>query len=63
MNENQVIGSFTVVAFFSILVAIGSYIANIVTLINHINDPFTAMIVIRIVGIFVVPLGAVLGFF
>jgi len=39
------------------------WISNIFTLINHINDPITPMAVLRVVGIFAAPLGAILGFY
>lgn len=40
--------------------AIG-YIANIITLINHLSDPVNLLMVLRIIGIFAFPLGAILG--
>ena len=45
-----------------ILAAIG-WIIDLVKIIHHINDPLTAMFVLRIVGIFVVPVGSILGLF
>lgn len=38
------------------------WIANIVTIVHHIADPITAMIVLRFVGIVFFPLGAILGY-
>ena len=45
------------------LAAIGGWIANIVKLIGMINDPVTGMMMLRAVGIFAAPLGAILGWF
>lgn len=56
---------FTVVEFAILLVAIlgiGGWVSNIVQIVNHLSDPITGMFILRCVGIFVAPLGAVLGF-
>lgn len=45
-----------------VLGGIGGWIANIVKLIANLSDPITGMFILRAVGIFVAPLGAVLGF-
>ena len=45
------------------LVGLGGWIANIVKLATAGLDPLTGMVVLRAVGIFLAPLGAVLGFF
>jgi hypothetical protein len=37
-------------------------VINIITIVNHINDPVTGMQVLRAVGIFVAPLGGILGY-
>lgn len=37
------------------------WVMNIITLVN--SDSFTGMVIARIAGIFVAPLGAVLGYF
>lgn len=44
------------------LVELGGWIANIVKLIGSDFGGITGMIVARAIGIFVAPLGAVLGF-
>lgn len=44
------------------LLGLGGWIANIVKLIGSGFDPLTGMVVARAIGIFVAPLGAVLGF-
>ena len=38
------------------------WVINIITIVNHINDPVTGMQVLRAVGIFVAPLGGILGY-
>ena len=44
---------------FSVLIAYG-WVWNIIDLI-HMHDGITGLLVSRVVGIFIVPLGAVLG--
>jgi len=39
------------------------WVMNVVTLFYHVNDPVTGMTVMRAVGIFIVPMGGVLGYF
>ena len=39
------------------------WVWNIVKLIQAVADPITALFILRIVGIFFAPLGAILGFF
>ena len=48
---------------FACLMAVIGYVANIVTLINHVSDPINLLLILRIVGIFAAPLGAILGYF
>ena len=56
-------------AFFIIplligLAAVYGWIANIVKIVYTLGDPtITPMLVARIIGAFVAPIGAVLGFF
>jgi hypothetical protein len=38
------------------------WIANIVTLWSSFEDPLTAKMIVRLAGIFVFPLGAILGY-
>ena len=52
-----------VVWFFLLLVGGTGWVMNIFDIVAVINDPVTAFLVLRIVGIFVFPLGAVLGYF
>lgn len=44
------------------LLAIGGWIANIVKIFGAAADPVTAFFVLRCVGVFLAPVGAVLGF-
>jgi hypothetical protein len=39
------------------------WVMNIVTIVHTCCEPLTGMLVVRIVGIFIAPLGAVLGYF
>lgn len=63
MNKQR--GNAAVVGLFGIaigLLGIGGWIANIVKLVGSNFDPITGMVIARAIGIFVAPLGAVLGF-
>jgi hypothetical protein len=42
--------------------AIGGYIANIVKIVDVINDPVTLMLLLRAVGVIVMPLGVIMGY-
>lgn len=46
-----------------ILAGVGGYIANIVKLIGLFGAGFGTEVVLRCVGLFFAPLGAILGFF
>lgn len=46
-----------------ILASLYGWVMNIVSLIGSNFDPLTGLVVARIVGIFVAPLGIVLGYF
>lgn len=46
-----------------VLALIGGWVMNIMTIVQHANDPITGMFIFRCVGIFVMPLGGVLGYF
>jgi len=54
--------SFWYISIIVTLVGAGGWIANIVKLIEHIHDPITMMEIVRVVGVPVAPLGAILGF-
>lgn len=55
---------FPLVELLALLVFIGGggWIANVVKLVGSSFDPLTGMVIARAIGIFVAPLGAVLGF-
>lgn len=54
--------------FFALLIillyilAIFGYLLNIIKIFQSIREPISTLIILRIVGIVVTPLGAVLGF-
>jgi hypothetical protein len=49
--------------FALMLVAAGGWVANVVKLAGSSFADITGILVLRVVGIFVPPLGSVLGFF
>ncbi len=53
----------SLVGLLIILAGVGGWVANIVKLIGMDFEPITTLLVCRVAGIFVPPLGAVLGFF
>lgn len=48
---------------FVVIAGLVGWVMNIVDVVNSDFDPITGMLVVRIVGIFIPPLGAVLGYF
>lgn len=54
---------FTAISAAVVLAAIYGYVCNIIGLIQSLCGDLTAMFVARIVGVFVFPLGSILGFF
>lgn len=54
---------FGTVAILIWLAAIGGWIANIAKIVGMAGGEITTMLVLRIVGVFAIPLGAVLGYF
>jgi len=64
MRLSEMFTCFFGIAFFVALIAgIYGWVENIVTLVGSSGDPITGMFLLRCVGIFVAPLGAILGFF
>ena len=54
---------FSALALFAVGAAvIGGWIANIVKLFGIASDPLTGMFILRCVGVFFAPVGAVLGY-
>jgi hypothetical protein len=50
--------------FYLLIIAVGvvGWIWNIVKIVGAVSDPITTMFIIRCVGVFLAPLGAILGF-
>lgn len=46
-----------------IFFGIAGWVMNIAEILATASDPITAMFILRCVGIFVAPLGAILGYF
>lgn len=62
MNDNNMsFGTAVVVLALFVLGAIG-WVMNIVDIARSDVPPITAMFILRIVGIFIMPLGGVLGY-
>ena len=51
-----------ILVVITFVVAFIGWLANIITIFGMSFDPLTAMAVMRVVGIFIPPLGSVLGF-
>ena len=50
------------IVVFVLLFGVGGWIANIVKIFAILNEPITGMFILRIVGVFAAPVGAVLGY-
>ena len=64
MNKRQ--GGYTAVELLIVILYVAGavgWIANVVKLIGTIDGGFTGMVILRIVGVFLFPLGAILGIF
>lgn len=64
MNKRQ--GGYTAVELLIIIVYVAGavgWIANLVKLIGIIDGGVTGMMILRAIGVFLVPLGAILGIF
>jgi len=62
MKFEKAFTAYTLFVFVLMVAGVGGWIANIVKLTDMAFDPLTGMVVLRFIGIFVAPLGAVLGF-
>ena len=51
-----------IIIVFVLLFGVGGWIANIVKIFAIMNEPITGMFILRIVGVFAAPVGAVLGY-
>ena len=56
-----IIWALTVLTFWCF--AIAGYVMNIVSILNTSFEPMTTLLVLRLIGIFVAPLGSALGLF
>jgi hypothetical protein len=64
MKASELTHGFGLLAPIVFVVAmIGGWIANVMTIANTVADPLSGMLILRCIGVFVAPLGAVLGFF
>lgn len=52
----------SLIVFGVALLAVGGWVANIIKLIGSSFDPMTGIVIARVIGVFLAPLGAVLGF-
>lgn len=58
------LGSFGgIIAIAVLILSAGGWVANIVKFIHIVDNPITGMFIARIVGIFMLPFGAILGYF
>lgn len=60
-NKRYTIVELLIVIIF--LIGSGGYIANIVKIINSDFAHLTGLLIIRVIGLFLVPLGAIVGYF
>lgn len=64
MRTGELTKDFALAALIALVVAaIGGWIANVVAIASTVGDPLSGMFILRCIGVFVAPLGAVLGFF
>ena len=64
MKVKDIGGGLGVAALIALaLLAVGGWIANVVAIVGTVNDPLGGMFILRCVGVFVAPLGSILGFF
>ena len=52
-----------VIGIAILLAGLWGYVANIIGIIHMLTDPITGLFILRIAGIFFVPLGVILGYF
>jgi hypothetical protein len=53
---------FALAILVAFAVGVTGWVLNVIKIVGSIADPITAMLIVRCVGVFLVPLGAVLGF-
>lgn len=53
----------TFAAFAAVILAgVAGWLMNIFAIVSAVSEPITAMFILRCVGIFIAPLGAILGY-
>lgn len=58
------IGIVGVLGLIALLIAAAAgWVMNIAAIVHALSEPVTGMLIFRCVGIFVAPLGAILGYF
>jgi hypothetical protein len=62
MNKQKGLPLSALVFVVIMIAGIGGWIANIIKLASSTFDPITGILVLRGIGVFVAPLGAVMGF-
>ena len=62
MKKYSGFSTYELLFFALVLVASGGWIANIVKLVSSNFEPVTGLLIVRVAGIFVPPLGVVMGF-
>jgi hypothetical protein len=62
VNQKGSAGIVILIWFVLAVVTIGGWVANVVKLFDSAFDPLTGEVVLRIVGVFLPPLGVVMGY-
>ena len=63
MRKQQGFTGFGLLVVALVLAGVVGWFMNIFDIVAAVSDPITAMFILRCVGIFVAPLGAILGYF
>lgn len=50
------------VAILLVIIVLTGWIANICQIVSALHDPLTALTIFKVIGVFVAPLGVVLGY-
>lgn len=62
MNKQSGFATVHIIILVLGALGIGGWIANIVKLFGSSFDPLTGEVILRVIGIFAAPLGAIMGF-
>ncbi len=53
----------TIISFFTLIAAVAlGWVFNVMAIWHSIDNPITAKFILRCIGIFVLPIGAILGY-